>query len=49
MSNFVPNEEKMMRPSEPPWFTDRIRQCMKRNDKIYDQFRLNGYKDVGNK
>ena len=29
MSNFVPNEEKTFRPSEPPWFDNNIRSCLK--------------------
>ena len=45
MSNFVPNEEKTIHPSEPPWFTDSIRKSMDKNEKIYKRFKLNGYKD----
>ena len=45
ISNFVPNEEKTMYPSDPPWLTDKIRKCMHRYEKSYTKFKHNGYKD----
>ena len=45
MSNFVPNEEKTIRPSEPPWFTNNVRRRLKKHNKIYKKFKINGFKD----
>ena len=33
-----------MNQSEPPWFTDRIRECTKTHEKFYKKFKSNGYK-----
>ena len=46
ISNFVPNEEKTFRPSEPPWLTKDIRTRLKKHNKIYKRFKDNGFKDT---
>ena len=43
MSNFVPNEIKRYRPSEPSWFNNDIRYRLKKQNKLYRKFRNNGY------
>ena len=43
MSNFIPNEIKRYRPSEPAWFTDSIRQRLKKQNKLYRKFKYKGY------
>ena len=42
MSNFVPNEEKTFRPSDPPWFNKTIKSCLKKHNKLYKKFVKNG-------
>ena len=43
MSNFVPNEIKKYRPSEPAWFNKDIRYRLKKQNKLYHTFRKNSY------
>ena len=45
MSNFIPNENKTFRPRDPPWFTRDIRNCLKKHNKTYKRFKLNGFRD----
>ena len=42
MSNFVPNEEKIFRPSDPPWFNKNIRSALKKHNKLYKKFVKSG-------
>ena len=46
MSNFIPNEKKIFRPKEPPWFTKDIKSRLKKHNKIYKKFKVNGFKNV---
>ena len=43
MSNFVPNEIKRYRPSEPAWFNHDIRYRLKKQNKLYRKYRYKGY------
>ena len=45
MSNFIPNEEKISRPRDPPWFTRTIKNTLRKHNKIYKQFRQNGFSE----
>ena len=45
MKNFVPNEEKTFRPSEPPWITKSIKTCLRKHNKIYRNYKRNGFTD----
>ena len=45
MSNFIPNENRTFRPRDPPWFTREIKNGLKKHNKIYKKFKLNGFKD----
>ena len=42
ISNFIPSEEKVFRPSDPPWFNKNIRYCLKKHNKIYKKYIRNG-------
>ena len=46
MSNFIPNEEKTFRPSEPPWLTKNIKAYLRKHNKIYRKFKQSGFNDV---
>ena len=46
VANFVPNEEKTFRPSEPPWFTNNIKTRLRKHNKIYRKFKQNGFLDA---
>ena len=43
MSNFILNEIKRFRPSEPALFSDSIRQRLKKQNKLYRKFKYKGY------
>ena len=42
MYNFIPSEEIVVRPSDPPWFNRNIRHCLKKHNKIYRKYIKNG-------
>ena len=42
ISNFVPNETKIFRPSDPPWLNKNIKQALKKHNKTYKQYIKNG-------
>ena len=44
-NHFVPNEEKTFRPSEPPWITKNIKTCLRKHNKIYRNYKRNGFTD----
>ena len=43
MSNFIPNEVKRCRPSEPAWFNDKIRHRLKKQNELYRKYKYKGY------
>jgi hypothetical protein len=45
MKNFIPNEDKVIRPKDPPWFTKDIRSRLKKHNRIYKKYKSNGFKD----
>ena len=45
MSNFVPNEDKTVRPSEPPWINTDVKRRLRKHNKIYKKFKINGFND----
>ena len=45
MSNFVPNEERKVRPVDPPCLSDDIRRRLRKHNKIYKKFKRDGFKD----
>ena len=45
MENFIPNEGKVIRPRDPPWFTKDIRSRLKKHNRLYKKFKSNGFKD----
>ena len=45
ISNFVPNEIKTFRPSDPPWFNKDIKNSLKKHNKLYKKYKENGYSE----
>ena len=45
MGNFIPSKMKTFRPSEPPWFNNDIRHSLKKHNKIYRNYKINGFKE----
>ena len=45
MSNFIPNQSKIFRPRDPPWFSDYIRKLLRKQNKLYRKFTRQGYTD----
>ena len=43
MSNFIPNEVKRYRPSEPAWFNDKIRNRLRKQNELYRKYKYKGY------
>ena len=44
MSNFVPNEEVIVRPRDPEWFTNDIKKLLRNQHKVFKRYKRNGYK-----
>ena len=43
MSNYVPNESKTVRPSEPEWLNDNVKTLLRKQNKIFKRYKGNGY------
>ena len=43
MSNFIPNEVKRYRPSQPAWFNDKIRNRLRKQNELYRKYKYKGY------
>ena len=48
ISNFVPNEEKTFRPSEPPWLNRSIKIRLRKHNKLYRKSKENGFTEGDN-
>ena len=46
MSNFIPNEVKTIRPREPEWMNNNIKNLLRNQNKVYKRFKNNGYRDI---
>ena len=46
MSNFVPNKIIRIKPSEPEWFNRKIKNMLKKQNRIYKKYKNNGFKEV---
>ena len=44
MSNFVPNEVITVRPCEPEWLNRDIKKMLKKQRKVFNRYKRNGYK-----
>ena len=44
MSNFVPNEVKTIRPQEPEWVNAQVKSLLRKQNKIFRKYKMNGYK-----
>ena len=45
MSNFVPNEVKTVRPQEPEWLNNNIKKLLRNQNKVFNRYKKNGYKN----
>ena len=43
MSNFIPHETKKIIPRENPWITKPLKAMIKRKDRLYKNYKKNGY------
>ena len=43
MSNFIPNEVKRCRPSEPAWYNDKIRNRLRKQNELCRKYKYKGY------
>ena len=44
MLNFIPNEIKRINPRDPPWLTKPLRNMLKKQKRLYRNFKRHGYK-----
>ena len=42
-SNFIPNEQRKIKPRDPPWFTKNIKSTYKRYQRSYKKFKNQGF------
>ena len=42
-SNFIPNENKKIKPRDPPWFTKNIKRTYQRYQRSYRKFKSQGF------
>ena len=45
MSNYVPNELKTVRPSEPEWLNGNVKNLLRKQNKFFKRYKGNGYKN----
>ena len=48
MSNYVPNETKQIVPCDPPWITKQLKTMLNRKNRLFENYKKHGYKDVDN-
>ena len=46
MSNFVPNKTIRIKPSEPEWLNQKIKNMLKKQNRIYKKYKNNGFREV---
>ena len=44
MSNFIPNETIRIKPKDPPWIKKQIKTMLNKQNRMYKNFKKNGYK-----
>ncbi|MCH2406242.1 MAG: endonuclease/exonuclease/phosphatase family protein, partial [Nitrosopumilus sp.] len=44
MSNFVPHTKKICIPRDPPWISKSLKTMLKRKNRLYKNYKKNGYK-----
>ena len=45
MSNFTPNETKIVVPRDPPWISKPLKTMLNRKNRLYKSYKRNGYKE----
>ena len=46
MSNFVPNKVTTIKPSEPEWINRKIKNMLRKQNRIYKKYKRNGFREV---
>ena len=46
MPNFVPNRTIRIKPSDPEWLNWKIKNMLKRQNRIYEKYENHGFKEV---
>ena len=44
MSNFIPNETKIIIPRDPPWLTKPLKTMLNRKNRLFKIYKRHGYK-----
>ena len=44
MSKFIPNKMTKIIPKDPPWVTDDIKRMIRRQHRLYSNFKKHGYR-----
>ena len=44
ITNFIPNEIKRIVPRDPPWITKPLRTMLNRKNRLFKNYKRNGYK-----
>ena len=44
MSNFIPNDTKRIVPRDPPWITRPIKTSLNKKNRLFKNYKKNGYK-----
>ena len=44
MSNFIPNETKIIIPRDPPWLTKPLKTMLNRKNRLFKNYKRHGYK-----
>ena len=46
MSNFVPNKVVTVKPSEPEWLSKKIKGMLRKQNRCYKRYKMDGFRDV---
>ena len=44
MSNFIPNEIKIIVPCDPPWITKHLKTMLNRKNRLFKNYKRHGYR-----
>ena len=48
MTNFIPNEIKIIVPRDPPWITKPLKTMLNRKNRLFKNYKRHGYKPEDN-
>ena len=44
ISNFIPNDIVKVHPKDPPWITNQLKSMIKKQNRLYKNYKRHGYK-----